>query len=174
MEPEVHYRLHNSPALVPILSHINPVHNIPTYSSILILHSHLCLRFPSGLFPSGFRTTTFQIFLIFPTHAACPANLIFLSSIVLIICNELYKLWSSTLFSLLQPPATAFLLVLNILLSTLVVSILSVTMQFHCEHFTDIRKAQESIRFYLVTKMQDKVKIYWLLINPTEMWRSWK
>jgi hypothetical protein len=51
--PEVQYRVHKSPPLVPIVSHMNPTHTIPSYlRSILILPIHLHLGFPSALFPS--------------------------------------------------------------------------------------------------------------------------
>jgi hypothetical protein len=57
--PNVHYRVHKSPPLVPILSQIGQIPTIPAYlRSILILSTHLHLGLPSGLFPSGFPTNT--------------------------------------------------------------------------------------------------------------------
>jgi hypothetical protein len=60
LNPKVHYHIHNCPPPVPILSKPNPVH---TLTSILILSSHLRLVSPSGLFPSGFPTTTLHTLL---------------------------------------------------------------------------------------------------------------
>jgi hypothetical protein len=40
--PKVQYRVHKSAPLLPMLSHIHPIHSIPSYlRSILILSSHL-------------------------------------------------------------------------------------------------------------------------------------
>jgi hypothetical protein len=61
--PKVHYRVHKSTRLVPILSQIDPVQTTLSYlTSILILSTHLRFGLPSGLFPSGFPTNILYAF----------------------------------------------------------------------------------------------------------------
>jgi hypothetical protein len=87
--------------------------------SVLKLHSHLRLGLPSGLFPRDFPTKIMYAFLISFMRVTCPAHLIHLYLITLVIFCEEFKLWSPSLCTFMQSPTTSSLLGPNILLSTL-------------------------------------------------------
>jgi hypothetical protein len=77
--PKVHYRVHESPPLVSILSQIDPVNTIPSYLPKIyfniVHHPRLCV--PSGLFPSRFPTNILYAFLFSHIRVTCPAHHIF-------------------------------------------------------------------------------------------------
>jgi hypothetical protein len=75
-------------------------HKIPqpiSPRSILIQSFYLRLGLPSGLFPPGFPTKTLHTFVSSPMRATCPAHLILVDLISLILSGEEYKIWSSSL-----------------------------------------------------------------------------
>jgi hypothetical protein len=74
-----------------------------------MLSSHIRLGLPSGLLPSGLSIKMFYAPLTSPMRATCPAHLILLTLITLIILGEEYKPCSSSLCSFLQSPVTSSL-----------------------------------------------------------------
>jgi hypothetical protein len=95
--------------------HSTPSHHI-CFTSILIFSFYLRLCLPGVPFHC-FLTKILYAFLISPMRATWPAQPT-LDLITLIFC-EAYKLWSSSLCSLLQSPATSSLLGPYVPLSTL-------------------------------------------------------
>jgi len=68
------------------MSQINPVHTVPAISlRYTVLFSLLCLFLPDGLFPSDFHIKTLYAYIFFTIHFTCPAHLITVDLIALII-----------------------------------------------------------------------------------------
>jgi hypothetical protein len=94
-----------------ILSYMNPVY---TLKSGLILSSNLSLDLPNGHLPVGFPTRILYAYLISPLCVTCPAHLIILDLITLIIFDEVYNLWSTSSLIILQAAAASSLLSPNV------------------------------------------------------------
>lgn len=61
----VHYNVHQSPSLAPILSQINPIHTLPFHFFNIHLNIIIpCICCLSDIFPSGFLTKISYAFLI--------------------------------------------------------------------------------------------------------------
>ena len=122
--PKVHYCIHKCPP--PWASSIRSTPPHPTsWRSILILSSHLRLRLPSGLFPSGFSTKTLYTPLLSPIRATCPAHLILLDLTTRKMFGEQYRSLSSSLCSFLHYLITWSLLGPNTLRSNIFSNTLS-------------------------------------------------
>ena len=107
-------------------SPIQSIYSHPTsWRSVLILSTHLRLRLPSGLFPSGFPTKNLYTPFSSLIRATCPTHLILLDFITRTILGEVYKSFSSSLCNFLHSPVTSSFLGPNILLNTMFSNTLS-------------------------------------------------
>ena len=68
MDPAGSTHTHNGSPVIPIMSQINPIPRIDTYSirSNLILSSRLRLDLPKGLFPAGLPVKILKVMLLLP------------------------------------------------------------------------------------------------------------
>jgi hypothetical protein len=91
--PRVHFRVHDSSPLVPVLGRIIPVHAVPSY----FCQIHFSIILPStpwsssSLCPSGFPTRTMRTFHLSPIRATCSASHIFFDLVCRLLFHDEYK-----------------------------------------------------------------------------------
>jgi hypothetical protein len=73
-DPNVHYRVHRSPTLDPVLIHMTPILTITSYYCEIHFNiiSHMHIRYPSVLFPYGFPTEILFEFFIYMSRRSLP------------------------------------------------------------------------------------------------------
>jgi hypothetical protein len=101
MEPEVSLPVHNSPSVVPILSHMHPAHTLTlnffnNYFNIIFYPS---LFAPSDLFHSDLPTLFLYAFLTFSSRSTCPAQPTVIDMFTPTMFYEEFKLRSPSLSS---------------------------------------------------------------------------
>jgi len=136
-----HFRVHNDPPLVPYLSQMHPVHNFPPCFPEIRSNIILPSLPKSSEWSLPFRYFNQNIVLIYLSHAFCiPCLTIPPWFYDLIMISAVYKFCSSSLYGLLQPPATSSTFDPNNLISTLIQNTLDLSYSLSVRHrFTPLQ-----------------------------------